>query len=87
MFNLENLRHKTDFYQTNDPPWVQKIWRTLPSLDWFIKDNRSALNKAGAIVRIGRDYFIDAVVFPDVAQQILAARANVRANASAHLND
>ncbi len=68
---LNRLRRKPDYYQHDAPPWVRKIWEKPESFEWFLKNNRQALTESGALIRIGRDYFIDTGLFPDVAARLL----------------
>ena len=69
--NIENLRRKAEYYQHDAPEWVRVIWPRQASLNHFVKFNRDALVRAGAIRRLGRDYFVDVEVFPDVAKRIM----------------
>ena len=61
--DLSNLRRKRDFYTNNSPAWVRIVFRSFTSFNWFCKDNRNALIAAGALFRIGRDYFVDTEIF------------------------
>jgi hypothetical protein len=69
--NIGNLRRKADYYFHDAPDWVRKIWPRSNSFSWFIKNNRQTLRQQGALVRLGRDYFIDAAAFPAAAQGVL----------------
>lgn len=69
--NIATLRRKRDYYKNDAPPWAPNIWRTYGSFDWFIKDNRDALAASGALIKIGRDYFVDCTIFPSAACGIL----------------
>jgi hypothetical protein len=60
---LSNLRRKRDYYTNDSPDWVRVVFRSFTSFDWFCKDNRDALISAGALFRIGRDYFVDTEKF------------------------
>ena len=69
---LEALRRKRDYYNADIAPgWVRTIWPGVNSFDWFIKHNRAELIARGAILRVGRDYFINGETFPTVARQVL----------------
>ena len=70
-FDLSSLRRKGDYYTTEAPDWVRNIWTRPESFDWFIKSNRAQLSKAGAIVRLGRDWFVDVEQFPAAATRVL----------------
>lgn len=70
-FDLSSLRRKGDYYATEAPDWVRTIWKRPAGFDWFIKNNRSQLAEHGAIVRLGRDWFVDVEQFPTAAKQIL----------------
>jgi hypothetical protein len=61
--DLSHLRRKRDYYTNDSPPWVRIVFRSFRSFDWFCKDNRAALIAAGALFRIGRDYFVDTEKF------------------------
>lgn len=71
---LQQLRRKATYYQHDAPAWVRNIWDRLESFDWFIKNNRAALLEHGAVVRLGRDYFINAKVFPKAAESLLGLK-------------
>lgn len=68
---LDNLRRKGVFYQHDAPVWARNIWPRPESFDWFLKAHREQLMQRGALVRLGRDYFVDIAVFPDVAAEVL----------------
>jgi len=69
--DLSSLRRKSDYYANEAPDWVRNIWTRPEGFDWFIKNNRTQLSEAGAIVRLGRDWFVDVEQFPVAATQIL----------------
>lgn len=62
---LQRLRRKSDFY-SDGPQWVRTVWPTQAGFEWFCKSRREALQKAGGLRRMGRDWFIDAESFPKV---------------------
>lgn len=68
---LTHIRRKPDYYRNDAPAWVRNVWPRQASFDWFIKHRRAELVNSGAVVRLGRDYFVDTVVFPRVASRIL----------------
>jgi hypothetical protein len=68
---LNNLRRKTTYYQHDAPPWVRNVWNRPESFDWFVKNNRVALCEQGALVKLGRDFFVDTQFFPSAAEHIL----------------
>ena len=68
---LLNLRRKTAYYQQDAPDWVRNVWNRPESFDWFVKNNRNALVECGAVVKLGRDFFVDTQVFPGVAERLL----------------
>ena len=72
--NLELLIRKRDFYNNAAQPWMRNIWSRKEALDHFIKYNRLRLASAGAVVKIGRDYFVDTEKFSSVAIEILGLR-------------
>jgi hypothetical protein len=77
---LARIRRKPDYYQNEAPAWVRNVWNRPESFNWFIKHRRAELVAAGAVVRLGRDYFVDAVVFPRVAARILGLSKEVEPN-------
>lgn len=71
---LTRIRRKPDYYRNDAPEWVRNVWPRQESFDWFIKHRRVELVDSGAVVRLGRDYFVDTVIFPKVASRILGAK-------------
>ncbi len=69
--NLESLARKRDYYEETAPLWVRKIWSRPQSFNHFVKLHRSRLTEEGAVVKIGRDYFVVSEKFPIVATNIL----------------
>jgi hypothetical protein len=69
--NLESLTRKRDYYEEAAPLWIRKIWSRPQAFDHFIKYNKVRLTKDGALVKIGRDYFVATEKFPNVATKIL----------------
>ena len=69
--NLESLTRKRDYYEEVAPVWVRKIWSRPQAFDHFIKYNKDRLSTKGALVKIGRDYFVASEKFPNVATEIL----------------
>ena len=84
--NLESLSRKRDYYEVAAPLWVRKIWSRSQAFDHFVKYNKVRLTKEGALVKIGRDYFVVSEKFPDVATEILgiACDLNGVANHDTH---
>jgi hypothetical protein len=68
---IVNLRRKAIYYQHDAPAWVRNVWERPKSFDWFIKNNREALCEQGALVKLGRDFFVDTTTFPSAAERIL----------------
>lgn len=68
---LSKLRRKRDYYESEAPEWIRAIWSRRESFDWFLKNNRHKLTKSGALVRIGRDYFVNSSSFPEIAQSLI----------------
>lgn len=60
---LEKVRRKRTYYE-QAPQWVLALWPSLDSFEWFCKSRRAELEKAGAMHKLGRDWFIDAEQFP-----------------------
>lgn len=69
--DLSRLRRKLDFYNFDAPEWVRTIWSREEAFEWFVKNHRKTLTKNGALVRLGRDYFIDSETFLPIAKSIL----------------
>jgi hypothetical protein len=68
---LEALRRKKDYYGTDAPAWVHNVWPRASSFNWFVKEHSTTLVERGAIIKLGRDYFVNTEVFPAAARQIL----------------
>lgn len=68
------LRRKPGYYHHEAKPWMLHVWPRKESFDWFIKKNRDALVTERAIVKIGRDYFVDSRIFPRVAESLLGIK-------------
>jgi hypothetical protein len=62
--DLNRLKEPTD-YRTADGR--ERIFKTDPSLKWFIRKHRAALEKAGAVVSINNRPMIDPPIFDAVA--------------------
>lgn len=77
---LQQLRRKATYYQHDAPVWVRNIWGRLESFDWFIKNNRTVLLERGAVVRLGRDYFINTKAFPKAAGSLLGLKSTTTAS-------
>lgn len=73
MKKLEIVERKREYYYSG-PDWIRNIWKRRESLDHFIKSNKERLSAAGAVVKIGRDYFVDTEVFPVVACEVLGIK-------------
>lgn len=71
MQSINNIRRKPDYYLHDAPKWVRNIWPRPESFNWWVKANRKDLMAAGALVRLGRDHFVDAAIFPKVAERLL----------------
>jgi hypothetical protein len=74
--NLELLTRKRTYYEETAPLWVHKIWSRQQAFDHFVKYNREKLADEGALIKIGRDYFVDSDKFPVVATEILGLVGN-----------
>lgn len=73
---LSALRRKGDYYRNESPEWVRIVWARPQGFDWFIKHHRAELAAAGAIIRLGRDWFVHTNRFPNTAQQILGVEVS-----------
>jgi hypothetical protein len=76
--NLELLSRKRTYYEEMAPSWVRKIWSRPQAFDHFIKNNRPELVEQGALIKIGRDYFVVSDRFPAVATEILGLSGVMR---------
>jgi hypothetical protein len=76
--NLELLSRKRRYWQEDEPDWVRKIWSRPQAFDYFIKYNRSTLVDQAALIKIGRDYFVNSDKFPEVATEILGLSNDTR---------
>lgn len=75
MHPLQNLRRKPDYYRHDAPEWVRTIWPRPESFNWFVKAHRDTLMSQGAVVRLGRDQFVNVETFPRAAERILGVNA------------
>ncbi len=73
---LSALRRKDVFYRSEAPAWVRNIWPRVESFNWFCKNHRDRLIADGAMVKLGRDFFVDVNTFPKVAQRLLGVTAS-----------
>lgn len=69
--NIEALRRKSDFLNTDGPAWVRTVWTRPESFAHFLKTHRDFLAAKGAIAKVGREWFIESEKFPTVARRIL----------------
>ena len=76
--NLELLSRKRTYYEEAAPSWVRKIWSRPQAFEHFIKHHRAALVGQGALIKIGRDYFVNSDKFPEVANEILGLSNDTR---------
>ena len=77
--NLESLARKRDYYKEAEPLWIRKIWSRPESFNYFVKQHRIRLTEEGAVVKIGRDYFVVSEKFPSVATDILGVSSSLAA--------
>ena len=80
--NLELLSRKRFYYEEIAPNWVRKIWSRPEAFDHFLQHHRTKLSSTGAIVKIGRDYFVVSDKFPIAAAAILGLSNDVHQEAS-----
>ena len=80
--NLESLTRKRDYYEEAAPLWVRKIWARPQAFEHFIKYNKVRLTKEGALVKIGRDYFVAYEKFPNIATEILGLSCDLNEGSS-----
>jgi hypothetical protein len=76
--NLELIWRKRTYYEEMAPSWVRNIWSRPQAFDHFIRYNRSTLADQGALIKIGRDYFVVSDRFPAVATEILGLSGVMR---------
>lgn len=72
---LCNLRRKDAYWPNEGPEWLKHVFQRQESFNWFCKNNRDRLIRDGAMVKLGRDFFIDRETFPTVAERILGVQA------------
>ncbi len=68
-FVLDRTARKRDYWQTG-PAFVRSVWPTPHSFDWFCRSRRQELAAQGAMVKLGRDWFIDAEAFPQAVARV-----------------
>lgn len=68
-FLLDRTARKRDFYLTG-PDWVRRTWPTPHSFDWFCRSRRQELASKGAMVKLGRDWFVDVQAFPQAVAAV-----------------
>ena len=71
---LVHLRRKAAYYRHDAPDWVRNVWNRPESFDWFVKNNKAVLVERGAVVKLGRDFFINAKIFPKTAESLLGLK-------------
>ena len=76
--NLELIWRKRPYYEEAAPTWVRKIWSRPQAFDHFIKKYRLRLTEEGAVIKIGRDYFVVSEKFPAIATEILGLSSDLR---------
>lgn len=57
---------------------MKNIWRSEESFFWFFKENREKLADTGAIMRIGRDWFVDLDKFPETSKRIFLEKTKTK---------
>jgi len=80
--NLDSLTRKRDYYEEAAPLWIRKIWARPQAFEHFIKYNKVRLTKEGALVKIGRDYFVASEKFPNIATEILGLSCDLNEESS-----
>jgi hypothetical protein len=69
--DLKALCRTSDYYDNHLPDWMRSVWQKPEGFQWFLKNNRRQLVESGALVRLGRDYFVSQEAFEGVAFQLL----------------
>lgn len=76
-FVLDRTARKRDFYLTG-PAWVRSVWPTPHSFDWFCRSRRHELASKGAMVKLGRDWFVDVQAFPKAVASVYGLAADAQ---------
>ncbi len=69
--DLKALCRTSDYYDNHIPDWMRSVWQKPEGFQWFLKNNRRQLVESGALVRLGRDYFVSQGEFEGVAFRLL----------------
>jgi hypothetical protein len=69
--DLKALCRTSDYYDNHIPDWMRSVWQKPEGFQWFLKNNRRRLVESGALVRLGRDYFVSQESFEGVAFLLL----------------
>jgi hypothetical protein len=69
--DLNALCRTSDYYENYIPDWMRSVWQKPEGFQWFLKNNRRQLVESGALVRLGRDYFVSQEAFEGVAFRLL----------------
>lgn len=65
--DLKALCRTSDYYDNHIPNWMRSVWPKPEGFQWFLKNHRRQLVESGALVRLGRDYFVSQEAFESVA--------------------
>jgi hypothetical protein len=74
--NLSALYRKDPYFDVM-PEWLRRVLHHPGAYGWFIRQNKGQLVSEGALIKLGRDYFVDQDRFPVVAEQIIRSRQGV----------
>jgi len=76
--DLKALCRTSDYYDNHIPDWMRSVWQKPEGFQWFLKNNRRQLVESGALVRLGRDYFVSQESFEGVAFRLLTNNSHHR---------
>lgn len=76
--DLNALCRTSDYYDNHIPDWMRSVWHKPEGFQWFLKNNRRQLVESGALVRLGRDYFVSQETFERTAFRLLTKNCTSR---------
>ena len=74
--DLKALCRTSNYYDDHIPDWMRSVWQKPEGFQWFLKNNRRQLVESGALVRLGRDYFVSQEAFEGVAFRLLTTNSH-----------
>jgi len=74
---IPNVRRRDDYLKRDCPEWLKGRFYRTGALDWFVKSNKTELEKHGAIIKLGREWFVVPEKFESAAAEIFGVRDQV----------